>query len=454
MTTDMLFLGAAGTVTGSKTLYSSGGAKILVDCGLFQGHKTLRLRNWDPLPLDVSSIDAVVLTHAHVDHSGYLPLLWREGYRGPVYATPATRDLCGVLLPDAGKLQEESAEHANRRHYSKHRPALPLYSEQDARECLDLFVGVERGRDERLASDVTLRYRHAGHILGAAMPELRAAGRTTLFTGDLGPPTDPVITAPERVRRADWLVLESTYGDRRADRTHVMDDLAAIVKRTIARGGRVLIPSFAVGRAQLVLYYLNELRRAREIPDIPIYVNSPMAAAASDVFCRYDDDTKLSDAQCRVMTSAARYVQSVDESKALDRGTEPCVIISASGMATGGRVLHHLARLAPDPRNSIVFVGFQAGGTRGADMVAGAQSVRIHGEWVPVQADVEMLDGLSAHADADEIMDWLRGFEAPPRRTFLNHGEPSALAALEKRITTELGWDVHVPTWKERVSLA
>ena len=249
------------------------------------------------------------------------------------------------------------------------------------------------------------------------------------------------------------LILESTYGNRQADRTHVMEDLGTIVRRTIARGGRVLIPSFAVGRAQLVLYYLNELRRARQIPDVPIHVNSPMAAASADVFCRYDDDTKLSDAQCRVMTRAARYVQTVNESKALDRGTEPCIIISASGMAAGGRVLHHLARLAPDRRNSIVFVGFQAAGTRGADMVAGAQSVKIHGQWVPIQADVEMLDGLSAHADADEIMDWLRGFEAAPRRTFLNHGEPAAFAALQARIRKELGWEVHVPTWKERVEL-
>lgn len=451
--TDLFFLGAAGTVTGSKTLWSHAGKRILVDCGLFQGAKMLRLRNRDPLPIDPASIDAVVLTHAHVDHSGYLPLLWREGYRGPVHATEATVDLCSILLPDSGKLQEEGADDANRRHYSKHQPALPLYTEADARECLELFEPIERGREHRLAEGIALTFRHAGHILGAAMAELTADGASTLFTGDLGPPSDPILTPPDRIRSADWLVLESTYGNRDADRSHVSEDLASIVNRTIARGGRLLIPSFAVGRAQLVLYYLNELRRAGQIPQVPIYVNSPMAAQAADVFCRYDVDTKLSDAQCRVMTSAAKYVGSVDESKALDRSSEPCIIISASGMATGGRVLHHLARLAPDGRNTILFVGFQAGGTRGADMLAGAQSVRIHGDWVPIQAEVEMLDGLSAHADAGEIMDWLGGFERAPRRVFLNHGEPGALTALKERIERQLGWSVEIPLWKQRCPL-
>lgn len=305
-----------------------------------------------------------------------------------------------------------------------------------------------------MADGVSLTLRHAGHILGAAFAQIEAGGASTLFSGDLGARWDPILTAPDRIRSADWLLLESTYGNRDADRTHVMEDLRAIVNRTIGRGGRVLIPSFAVGRAQLVLYYLNELRRAGQIPQVPIYVNSPMAAQASSVFLRYDADTKLSDDQCRILVGAAKYVQGVDESKALDRSSDPCIIISASGMAAGGRVLHHLARLAPDARNTVLFVGYQAGGTRGADMVAGAQSVRIHGDWVPIQADVEMLDGLSAHADAGEIMDWLGGFERPPRKTFLNHGEPAALSALKARIEKELGWTVEVPVWKQRIVLA
>jgi metallo-beta-lactamase family protein len=451
--THRLFLGAAGTVTGSKTLWSRGSLRILVDCGLFQGQKFLRLRNRDPLPIDPAAIDAVVLTHAHVDHSGYLPLLWRAGFRGPVFSTPATAGLCAILLPDAGRLQEEGAEDANRRRYSKHAPALPLYTEEDARECLELFEPLERGRSIRLGEGVALTLRHAGHILGAALAQIEADGATTLFSGDLGSASDPILTPPDRIRRTDWLVLESTYGNRESDRSHVMEDLATIVNRTIARGGRVLIPSFAVGRAQLVLYYLNELRRAGQIPNVPIFVNSPMAAQAAEVFCRHDDDTKLSEHQCQVMVRAARHVQTVEESKALDRSTEPCIIISASGMAAGGRVLHHLARLAPDPRNTVLFVGFQAAGTRGADMVAGAQSVRIHGSWVPIQADVEVLDGLSAHADAREILEWLGGFERAPRRTFLNHGEPAALEALKARIEKELGWTVDIPVWKQQAVL-
>jgi metallo-beta-lactamase family protein len=448
------FLGAAGTVTGSKYLVRAGRSRLLVDCGLFQGFKQLRLRNWAPLPVDPAGVDAVVLTHAHLDHSGYIPLLVKHGFTGPVLCTEATRDLCGLLLPDSGFLQEQDAAFANRHGFSKHRPALPLYTLKDAETALAQFHTVPFRAQHRMSKNLSVRFLPAGHILGAAMIELSYGGKTVLFSGDLGRPHSATMPDPTPIRRADYLVIESTYGDRRHDPRDPEDALAEIIKRTVARGGTVLVPSFAVGRAQTLLYHLRRLKSAGRIPDLPIYLDSPMAIDASEIFCKDIGFNRLSAAECRAACAVAHYVRDAEESKKLDVNPMPSIIISASGMAAGGRVLHHLKRFAPDPRNTVLFTGFQAGGTRGAAMTAGADRVKIHGEYVPVRAEVDNLHMLSAHADADEIMAWLRNFEAAPAMTYVTHGEPPAADALRLRIAEELGWPCTVPDYRDEVELA
>ena len=448
------FLGAAGTVTGSKYLFEAGGRRVLVDCGLYQGYKQLRLRNWSPLPVEPARIDTVVLTHAHLDHSGYLPLLVRNGFAGRVLCTEATADLCGILLPDSGHLMEREAEFANRYGFSKHKPALPLYTQKDATDALARLRPIAFDSDLDVGGGLMLRYLHAGHILGAAMARFTYDGRTVLFGGDLGRPHGATMLDPERVRRADTLLIESTYGDRAHDPRDPEDALAEVIDRTAARGGTVLIPSFAVGRTQTLLYHIHRLKQARRIPDLPVYLDSPMAIDASEIFCRHPDDHRLTAAEARAVCRVAEYVQSVDQSKALDRNHMPKVVISASGMATGGRVIHHLKVIAPSPRNTILFAGYQAGGTRGAAMVAGAKEVKIHGAYVPIRAEVDNLDMLSAHADADEIIAWLGGFEAPPALTCVVHGEPAAADALRHRIEERLGWTrVLVPEYRDTVEI-
>jgi len=450
----LTFLGGVGTVTGSKYLLQADEARVLVDCGLFQGFKQLRLRNWAPLPVDPKAIDAVILTHAHLDHSGYLPLLVKNGFSGPVFCTEATRDLCAILLPDSGYLQEKDADYANRHGFSKHRPALPLYTAEDAKACLERFASVSFGKEHRFADRLSVRFLPAGHILGAAIVEVTGAGRTLVFSGDLGRSDSATMVDPTSVRHADYLLVESTYGDRRHDRQDPEAVLAAVISRTAARGGTVLVPAFAVGRAQTLLFHLQRLKAAKRIPELPIYLDSPMAIDASEVFCRHVGEHKLTAEQCRTACGVARYVREAEASRALDQDPMPKVIISASGMATGGRVLHHLKHLAADPRNTVLFTGFQAGGTRGAAMIAGADSIKIHGAYVPLRAEVVNLQMLSAHADADEIMAWLGRFAAPPRRTFVTHGEPAAADALRHRITEELGWACAVPEYREEVDLA
>lgn len=450
---EITFLGATGTVTGSKYLITSGPKKVLVDCGLFQGFKQLRLRNWESLPVSPAELDAVVLTHAHLDHSGYLPLLVKEGFSGRIYCTPGTRDLCAILLPDSGHLQEEDAEHANKHRYSKHAPALALYTQKDALQSLRQFSILDFGRELDLGDGLTVNLLPAGHILGSAFVLTRNNGTSVLFSGDLGRPHDLVMNPPATIRKTDYLVIESTYGNRLHDPTDPKAALAAVINRTVERGGVILIPSFAVGRTQSVLYFIHLLKSEGAIPDLPVYLNSPMAIEATDVYIRDAGEHRLTPSECRAMCGAAHFVNSVEESKRLNSLREPMIVISASGMATGGRVLHHIKAFAPDPRNTILFVGFQAGGTRGEAMVNGAPSVKIHGEYVPVRAEVVAMHGMSAHADYVEILDWLSHFNSPPRETFITHGEPAAADALRHRIEEQRGWRCRVPEYLERAAL-
>jgi metallo-beta-lactamase family protein len=448
------FLGATGTVTGSKYLVSSKTTQVLVDCGLFQGYKQLRLRNRAVLPFDVRRLGAVVLTHAHLDHSGYLPLLVKSGFSGPIYCSEATFDLCKILLPDSGHLQEEEAAYANRHGFSRHDPALPLYTEADAVHCLKFFKPMPFGKHFKVAGGISAELSLAGHILGAAIVALSDGISSITFSGDLGRPNDLIMVAPSRMQATDYLVVESTYGNRRHDPSDPMLLLGKTIRETTSRGGVTIIPSFAVGRAQELLYYMHLLKQSGQIPrDLPIYLNSPMAVDATALYHKYRQNHRLTRVQCEQMCHAARLVNSVEESEALNRRREPMVIIAASGMATGGRVLHHLKAFAPDPRNTILFAGYQAGGTRGASMIAGVDSIKIHGQYVPLRARVAQIDNLSAHADGDEVLAWLSGFPHPPRQTFITHGEPEAADALRKRIEEELGWTCTVPDYLEQFEL-
>jgi metallo-beta-lactamase family protein len=453
MSSSLTFLGAAGTVTGSRYLIDSKAGRVLVDCGLFQGLKNLRLRNWNPFPTDPASISSVVLTHAHLDHSGYLPALVRDGFDGSIYASAATLDYCGIILPDSARLQEQDAAYASRKGFSKHKPPKPLYETADADAALERFVAVPFDELFEIPGGLTIRLSRAGHILGAASVELWAPGAKLVFSGDLGRYGDPIMPDPSRVEEADLLVVESTYGNRRHDASDPEEVLGAIIERTVKRGGTVVIPSFAVGRAQTLLYHLERLKAAGRIPNVPIYLNSPMATDASDILCGHIEDQRLSSDQCRRACHVATYVRSVEESKALNENAMPKVIISASGMLTGGRVLHHLKRFGPDVRSTIVLAGYQAAGTRGASLLAGAKEVKLHGEYVPVRAEVVDLPMLSAHADTDEIMRWLAGFVRPPRMTYITHGEPEASEALRRRIQDELGWSCQAPEPLQRVAL-
>ena len=453
MALTLSFLGGAGTVTGSRYLLEDEDHRVLIDCGLFQGLKQLRLRNWAPFPVPPNTISTAILTHAHLDHSGYLPRLVRDGFAGKVYCSGATRDLCDILLTDSAYLQEQDAEYANRRGFSKHKPALPLYTIRDAERALTRLSPVPFDIERELTGGLRVRLRRAGHLLGAAIIECTWRGTKLVFSGDLGRYGDPMMLDPTPVEEADYLVVESTYGNRRHDGSDPQAALAEIIDRTTARGGTVIIPAFAVGRAQSLLYHLQRLKASGRLANVPIFLNSPMAFDASDVLCRNVEDQKLSAAACKAACGVAEYVRDVESSKALNENPMPKVIVSASGMATGGRVLHHLKRYAPDPRSTILFAGFQAAGTRGAAMVGGAESVKIHGEYIPVRAEVANLPMLSAHADADEILRWLRNFRRPPRMTFVTHGEPTASDVLRRRIQDELAWQATAPEHLEKASL-
>ena len=447
------FLGATGTVTGSKYLVS-GPSRVLVDCGLFQGWKPLRLRNWAPPAFDPASLDAIVLTHAHIDHSGYLPLIVKRGFRGRIHCSEATLDLCRILLPDSAHLQEEQAEHANRFGYSKHAPALPLYTRADAEAALRRFAPVAFGRAFEPAPGLHATLRPAGHILGASMVDLREGAVSCVFSGDLGRPDDPIMRAPAVPERADALVMESTYGDRRHPELDTAEEIGRIVARTAARGGVIVVPAFAVGRVQALLLHFARLRaRGALAPALPIYVDSPMATDVTEVYLRHRDEHRLGVEECRAIARVARFVATPEESQRLDQSSWPMVIVAGSGMATGGRVLHHLKRFAPDARNTILFTGFQAGGTRGEALVHGAAEVKIHGAYVPVRAEVLNLETLSAHADSGELLDWLGRWREVPARVFLTHGEPAAVDALRKRVSERFGRECAVPDYLETADL-
>jgi metallo-beta-lactamase family protein len=479
----LTFLGAARTVTGSKYLVDCDGTRIMVDGGLFQGLKELRLRNWAEFPVPPSSIEAIVLTHAHLDHCGYLPRLVSQGFKGRIFCTQGTQDLCRIVLPDSGRIQEEDAEYANRRHFSKHSPALPLYREVDALRAVEQLQPIGYDRPVPVAAGIEVEFANAGHLLGSSYVRMKIDGRTIVFGGDLGRFGRPVLPDPTMADGADFLLVESTYGDR----VHPQDDngvrLEQIIKDTAGRGGKLIIPAFAIGRVEELLYWVKRLEDEKRIPILPVFVDSPMAAAA---LARYTErvhelDPEMQPEQrddkaphdsaaphsaevrrrialqerdvCVFCTERFSVITSAEQSKQLTASKMPSIVISASGMAEGGRVLHHLKAALPDARNTVLFTGYQGAGTRGRRLVDGEKSVKIHGEWVPVAAPVERIDSMSAHADSNEIMRWLGGFTAAPKQTFIVHGEPAAQDALAARIRTELGWTVRPPQHGERVEL-
>jgi metallo-beta-lactamase family protein len=479
----LTFLGAARTVTGSKYLVESGGARIMVDGGLFQGLKELRLRNWMDFPVPPSSIEAIVLTHAHLDHCGYLPRLVLQGFRGRVFCTPGTRDLCRIVLPDSGRIQEEDAANANRHGFSKHAPALPLYGEADAFRAVSLLQPVGYERPMPVAKGIEVEFDNAGHLLGSSFVRMKIDGRTIVFGGDLGRFGRPVLPDPTMAEAGDYLLVESTYGDR----VHEQDDngvrLEQIIKETARRGGKLIIPAFAIGRVEELLYWVKRLEEEKRIPILPVYVDSPMAATAlqrytervheldpemqpeerddkapHDSAAPHPEDVRRKIARqerevCVFCTERFHVIRNAEESKQLTASRQPCIVISASGMAEGGRVLHHLKAALPNAQNTVLFAGYQGAGTRGRRLVDGEKTVKIHGEWVPVAATIERIDSMSAHADSDEIMRWLGGFKSAPKQTFIVHGEPAAQETLAARIKKELGWNVHAPEQGERVEL-
>ena len=471
------FLGAAGTVTGSKHLINTSsdaegknGFQVLVDCGMFQGQKEWRERNWQDTPVPAREIDAVVLTHAHLDHCGWIPRLVKEGFRGPIYATSATIDLCGIILPDSGHLQEEDAEFYNKYKKSKHDPALPLYTLEEAQECMQYFRAVQFGESKHLSGEISFRFVRAAHILGSSMAEvtLDAGGRSRrlLFTGDIGrvrdqniAPGKVVHSGPTEGETADVLVMESTYGNRRHPTDDPRPQLAALIRQTVERGGSVVVPAFAVERTQKFLFMLKELMESGQIPRLPVFCDSPMAIKAVEIFLKhteeYSGETRslISQYGSPLNWPGFTFASTPADSKKINDSRFPCIIISSSGMVTGGRFQHHLAQRLPDPKNTVLFIGFQAPGTRGFTIKSGAPEVRIYGEIVPIRAQVAAFEQFSDHADPPELLQWLRTFTRKPEITYLVHGEPAASTQLREFMTKELGWKVQVAQWMEKVEV-
>jgi len=459
MTTSLQFLGAAGTVTGSKYRLEHGENTYLIDCGLFQGPRELEQLNWEGLPLDADKLDAVCLTHAHIDHTGYLPRLVQMGYRGPVHASAPTCSLLELLLPDSGHLQEEQARYANKKGHSRYTPAHPLYTQEQAVRALKTLVPHPLDQPFRVDEHLTITLRPAGHILGSAILECELDGLKIVFSGDLGRYDQEVMGPPATVRAADVLIVESTYGDRLHGKASLEAQLAQVVKATVERGGVLLIPSFAVGRTQQILYFLRKLQGQKEIPDIPVAIDSPMATDATRIYCEFGDGHNLNvnllmdDQACPLRCPDTQFTQSVEESKQLNHAPGPRVIVSASGMCNGGRIVHHLKQRLPDPKNTVLFVGYQARGTRGRALVDGVKEIKIHGAPVSVRAQIATIDGLSAHGDYGELLRWLSCFESPPQQTFIVHGEPQAAKAFQNHVKERLGWETHLPTLLETVRL-
>ena len=457
------FWGAAGTVTGSKYLIESDRARALIDCGLFQGLRELRERNWQEPPFKAAAVNAVIITHAHIDHTGYLPRFVRHGFRGPVFCSHGTADLLKILLPDAARLQEEEADYRNRHKLTKHSPALPLYTEQDAREALKLIQVVpNNGSVVNVAKGVTAEFRIAGHILGSSQVLVRADGaqsRSVLFSGDLGKYDQPIIRNPVAPPACDYLVVESTYGNRLHDVEEPKDALERIIKYAAEHNSAVLIPAFAVGRAQEILYLIRELENEKRIPILPVCLDSPMAAAATQAYARrteeqdqdYADALKTNPTPLRTHSMLACSTR--QESKRLNDLKDARVIVAASGMMSGGRILHHALRLLPDETATVVFVGYQAAGTLGRRVADGEKQVKVLGQWIPVRCRIEKIGGFSAHADWKEVLRWLEGMPSPPRRVFVTHGEPEAADAMAGHMRERFGWEIEVPQYGEKFEL-
>ena len=453
------FLGAAETVTGSRHLLTFNGEMVLVDCGLFQGGKELRARNWERFPVEPSEIKALVVTHAHLDHIGYIPKLVADGFRGPIYCTRATLGLARISLPDSGRIQEEDARHHNR-HGTSHTPALPLYDERQAVECLQYFKAVKYDTMTDLPGGATFRFLPAGHILGSAFAEIYfEGGERILMSGDLGRYNTPIIKDPTTIEYAEYLVVESTYGDRLHSHEPVLPKLEELLNWAMENRSVVLVPSFSIGRTQELLYYLKQLEEQGKLPNIPIYVDSPMGISATDLYTNAveerDDETELKFSlhDNPLEPRGLRMVHDSQESKKLNESKGPVFIIAGSGMANGGRIIHHLLHHLSDPTTLVLFTGYQVEGTLGRNLIDGAKRVRVYGQEVDVHARIDKLNALSAHADQAEIMQWLRGFKTPPKRTFIVHGEPPAQAVLRDKIVAELKWDVVIPHWKEEAQL-
>ena len=474
------FLGAAGTVTGSKHLINTGsdlsgktGTQVLVDCGLFQGQKEWRERNWQGLPLNAAEIECVILTHAHLDHCGWIPRLVKQGFRGPIYATQATIDLCSIILPDSGHLQEEDAEFHNRHKTSKHDPALPLYTQEEAEACMQNFKPVQFGETKQVSPEMSFRFVHAAHILGSCMAEITLkageGSRPTrmLFTGDIGrvrdqhtAPGKVVYSGPQAGESADVVVMESTYGNRQHPTDDPRPKLAEVIRKTVERGGSVVVPAFAVERTQKFVFMLKELMESGQIPRVPVYCDSPMAIKAVEIFLKhteeYTDATKqlVSRYGSPLQWQGFTFAQTSEESKKINDSKFPCVIISSSGMVTGGRIQHHLIQKLPDPKNTVIFIGFQAPGTRGFTVKSGAPEVKIFGQMVPIRAQIAAFEQFSDHADTPELLEWLRTFTNKPSVTYLVHGEPSASSQLRDTMAKELGWNVQIAQWMQKVNVS
>ncbi len=445
----LTFLGAAQSVTGSKYLLEKGKTKILIDCGLFQGLYDLRRRNWNPLPVNPKNIDAVILTHAHLDHSGYIPLLVKNGFKGKIYCTSSTFDLCKILLPDSGFLQEEDARFAKKHKYSKHKNPKPLYTQKDAVATFKYFKIVDFNEDIKISDDLSFRILHAGHIIGAGSIVVKSNQSSILFSGDLGRPNTPIVVDPDKIPHVDYIVTESTYGDRLHSEVNPMETLDEMINKTASKGGKIIIPAFSVGRTQKILYYINELKNKGRIQDIQVFLDSPMSIKVTHLVEDYEEENKLTREQYEDIFKSVKICITRQQSKKIMMYPGPAIIISASGMATGGRVLHHIANHGTKPNCTILFAGYQAEGTRGRDLVDGKKEIKMHGKIIKIRAKIEKLSNMSDHADANEIMQWLKTMPGKPKKVFITHGEINASEALAKKIEKELGWKTYVPDYLE-----